>query len=168
MCRLITSAGSGLTAVLRDAAAREAVAHPADVAPARPHRRSGADRCVPDPFPLFLAGRWSGAADDVADTCPRPGISVVYYFHHPDGTTGYIGSTQDMWKRLYAHRRDGMGWSTFTARECTDREAAYWLEASERLRHNLHRSGRDTVGGRITALLRDSASGSGQQLSLTA
>lgn len=104
----------------------------------------------PVPAPAFLKRRWRGTLEDLAETCPRPKVCVVYRLFDEDGKLLYIGSTGNVYTRLGRHPIKG--WTRWDARECADRESAYWLEAVAIIREKPPLNGNESVGGRIPAL----------------
>lgn len=108
---------------------------------------------VPDPFPVFLARFWTGEVPLVRRVIPlNPAVVGVYYLYGPDGLA-YVGSSGNVRKRLAEHAREKSNWSRFAARECSDREAAYWLEALEVMIHRPPLNRELTVHGRVPALI---------------
>ncbi|MBB4910589.1 hypothetical protein H4W32_008465 [Actinophytocola algeriensis] len=105
---------------------------------------------VPDPFPVFLSGRWFGSRKTLAKTAPRPEIAVVYRLFGEERDLIYIGSSGNLYARLRHHPIKE--WVHYEASECASRDAAYWLEAAQTIQHQPPKNGRDSVGGRITVL----------------
>lgn len=117
----------------------------------RPNRRKKKRYLTaPDPFPVFLSGRWIGSRKTLAETAPRPEVAVVYRLFGEAGDLIYIGSSGNLYARLRYH--PVKEWVHYEAAECVDRDAAYWLEAAQTIQHQPPRNGRDSVGGRITVL----------------
>lgn len=122
---------------------------PADWIP-QPRKPKSIPKVVPDPFPDFLDGRWTGTRDDWQHSCPRPLVNVVYRLFDDDGRLLYIGSTGNVFGRFDGHKRKP--WARYVARECADREAAYWLEAAAITDEAPALNVQDYVGGRVNAL----------------
>jgi hypothetical protein len=106
-------------------------------------------RAVPDPWPRYTRRQWKGTVDsrrDSRDFAPW-GTSVVYFLYDEAAALAYVGSSSDMWGRVQAHAKN-KDWFYFWARECTDRESAYWLEAAEIIAHRPPLNQEYTLGGR--------------------
>lgn len=104
---------------------------------------------VPTPWPDYGPGWWYGGRRTLSPSrCSPPGTSVVYWLIAADTTPLYIGSSCNLHPRLVAHSKEKPWWRFYDAKECSDRETAYWMEARE-IRASRPRLNRDlSVGGR--------------------
>lgn len=91
-------------------------------------------------------GAWRGTYPfDRSVRYPSPGVSVVYVLFDDTNEPCYVGSTKDFKARVDAHYRGGKHFVRWMAHPCTDREAAFELEARllrERLPYLNKRAGR--------------------------
>lgn len=75
-------------------------------------------------------GVWRGAFPfGTTERYPPTGTSVVYVLFDDANAPCYVGSTADFCARAKAHHKDGKPFVRWMAYPCTDREAAYDLEA---------------------------------------
>lgn len=108
-------------------------------------KKSARKMVAPNPWPQYGKKSWSGTRADLTGWPPE-GTAVVYFLRDEVDKLIYVGSSSNVTQRFMSHW--DKPWVSYKARECSDREAAYWLEAAEIIRRRPPLNKDYNVGGR--------------------